>query len=126
MAQKQTDERLRLQTVKLICCLLTPLLDSGLVTAGELSLVRKNLTALAKTGELAPAIPPRLLTGPEAAEMLSVSYSQFRALEKEGAFPFRRRLIGGKTVRYLNTEIIDYIVAGPLAGDRMKEECDEK
>ena len=125
MTENQTNERLRMQTVTLICRLLTPLLDSGLVTAGELSLVRENLTALAKTGELAPVIPPRLLTGPEAAEMLSISYSQFRQLAKEGAFPFRRRLIGGKTVRYLNTEIIDYMLAGSLAGDEMKEDCDE-
>ena len=125
MTENQTNERLRMQTVTLICRLLTPLLDSGLVTAGELSLVRKNLTALAKTGELAPVIPPRLLTGPEAAEMLSISYSQFRQLAKEGAFPFRRRLIGGKTVRYLNKDIIDYAQAGSLVEDDMKEEGNE-
>ena len=47
----------------------------------------------------------------EAAEMLAISYSQFRALEKEGAFPFRRKLVGNKTVRYRNTDIYDYINA---------------
>ena len=116
-------ERLRLQTAHLTCHLLAPLLDSGfvqlligtgVVTTGELSLIRRNLTALAKTGELAPAIVPRLITGQEAAEMLAISYSQFRALEKEGVFPFRRRLIGGKTVRYLNTDIIDYMLVGAV------------
>ena len=107
-------ERLRLQTAHLTCHLLAPLLDSGLVRSSELSIIRRNLTALAKTGELAPAIVPRLITGQEAAEMLAISYSQFRALEKEGVFPFRRRLIGGKTVRYLNTDIIDYMLVGAV------------
>ena len=118
----RTEERLRLQTVYLACRLLAQLLDSGLVTSGELSIIRRNLTALAKTGELAPVIPPRLITGPEAAEMLSVSYSQFRAPEKEGAFPFRRRMIGGKTVRYLNKDILDYAQTGSLEDGCQKEE----
>lgn len=113
--------RLRLQTVQLACSLLAQLLDSGLVMAGELTIIRKNLTALAKTGELAPVIAPKLITPQEAAEMLSISYSQFRALEKEGAFPFRRRMIGGKTVRYLNTEILDYMQVGSITKDSEAE-----
>ena len=111
---ERTRKILRPQTAQLTCRLLAPLMDSGLVTAGELTIIRKNLTALAKTGELAPVIAPKLIKPQEAAEMLAVSYSQFRDLEKEGAFPFRRRMIGGKTVRYLNTEILDYMLAGSL------------
>ena len=111
---KQLRSQLRMQTVRLTCRLLAVLMDDGRVTAGELIIIRKNLTALAKTGELAPVIKPKLITGQEAAEMLSISYSQFRALEKEGTFPFRRRMIGGKTVRYLNTEILDYMLVGSL------------
>ena len=118
----RTEERLRLQTVHLTCRLLAQLLESGLVTGGELSIIRRNLSALAKTGELAPVIPPKLITGPEAAEMLSVSYSQFRALEKEGSFPFRRRMIGGKSIRYLNAEIIDYLFTGSLEDGCQEEE----
>ena len=116
--------RLRLQTVQLTCRLLAPLMDSGLVMAGELTIIRKNLTTLAKTGELAPVIAPKLLTPQEAAEMLAISYSQFRALEKEGAFPFRRRMIGNKTVRYLNTDLIDYLVVGSIA--KTSEAVNEK
>ena len=111
------QNRIRPQTTKLVCRLIAPLLDSGVVTADELSIIRGNLNALAKTGELVPAIAPKLLTGQEAAEMLSISYSQFRALEREGAFPFRRRMIGGKTVRYLNTDILDYMLVGSLQGE---------
>ena len=112
---ERTRNILRPQTAHLTCRLLAPLMDSGLVTASELTIIRKNLMALAKTGELAPVIDPKLLTPQEAAEMLAISYSQFRALEKEGAFPFRRRMIGGKTVRYLNTDLIDYLVVGSIA-----------
>ena len=112
---ERTRNILRPQTAHLTCRLLAPLMDSGLVTVSELTIIRKNLMALAKTGELAPVIDPKLLTPQEAAEMLAISYSQFRALEKEGAFPFRRRMIGGKTVRYLNTDLIDYLVVGSIA-----------
>ena len=121
----QVEQKLRLQTAQLTCRLLAQLLTSGLVTTGELSIIRKHLTALAKTGELAPAVKPKLLTGPEAAEMLAISYSQFRTLEREGAFPFRRRLIGGKTVRFLNTDIVDYMLTGSLESGATKEIDDE-
>jgi len=50
--------------------------------------------------------------GKTAATMLGISYSQFRALEAEGAFlpTIRRRTIGSpKTVRYLNLEILRYM-----------------
>ena len=117
MTTNGTPQKLRPTTARLVCRMLVPLMDSGLVTAGELSIINKNLNSLAKTGELAPVIRPKLITPQEAAEMLSISYSQYRALEKEGAFPFRRRMIGGKTVRYLNTEILDYMLAGSLTGD---------
>ena len=118
------EQRLRLQTVQLTCRLLAPLMDSGLVMARELTIIRKSLTSLAKTGEPAPVVAPKLLTPQEAAEMLAISYSQFRALEKEGAFPFRRRMIGNKTVRYLNTDLIDYLVIGSIA--KTSEAVDEK
>ena len=115
MDDRISRNALRPQTAHLTCRLLAQLLDSGLVTAGELAIIRKNLLALAKTGEMAPAVAPKLVTPQEAAEMLSISYSQFRALEKEGAFTFHRRMIGGKTVRYLNTEILDYMLVGSIA-----------
>lgn len=103
--------KLRPQTVKLTCRLLAPLLDSGLVTAAEYSIIQKNLNSLVKNGELQPAMPIKLMTPQETAEMLGISYSQLRILEKEGAFPFRRKLVGNKTVRYRNTDIYDYINA---------------
>lgn len=103
--------RLRPQTARLVCRLASVLLDSGTITREEYNIISRNLHALAKTGELAPAIAPKLLTPQEVSELLSISYSQLRSLEKEGAFPFSRKLVGNKTVRYRNTDIYDYINA---------------
>ena len=104
---------IRPATARLTARLLAPLLDSGLVTADELAAIRNALTALTKA-DPTPPVAPKLIRPQEAAELLSVSYSQFRALEKEGAFPFRRRLVGNKTVRYLNVEVISYMIDGAL------------
>ena len=102
---------LRPQTVRLTYRLLAPLLDSGLVTADEISIIKRNLEALAKTGEMAPAVPCKLITPQEVAGLLSISYSQFRQLEKDGVFEphFKRRTIGNKTVRYYLPDIVKYM-----------------
>ena len=105
------NQVLRPQTARLVCRLVSVLLDSGTITVEEYNIISRNLHALAKTGELAPAIVPKLLTQQEVAEMLAIAGSQFRKLEKEGIFPFRRKLVGNKTVRYRNTDIYDYINA---------------
>lgn len=110
MRQNSTT-KLRPQTAHLTCRLLVPLLDSGLVSSDEYAIIKRNLDALAKTGELAPAIPQKLITPQEVAEMLCISYSQFRQLEKDGIFEpfFKRRMIGNKTVRYYLPDIIKYM-----------------
>ena len=99
-------------------------MEHGIVTVDEYNTIVSELGYIAKHGERKPAVTPRLVTPEEAAEVLSISYSQFRALEKEGTFPFRRRMIGGKTVRYLNTEILDYMLVGSIA--KNAEEDDKK
>lgn len=95
-------------TVKLIMRLISPLLGTGLVTNTEYSEISKSLAHLAKRGEEMPLIPPRLLTGPQAAEVLGISYSQFRTLLREGELPISRRLVGGRNVRFSNWEILAY------------------
>ena len=100
---------LRPQTVKLIGRLISPLMDYGLVTNTEYNVIISHLSYIAKHGKPMPEIKLRLISGKEAAEMLSISYSQFRSLEKEGVFPFKRRNVGNKTVRYKNIDIIEYM-----------------
>jgi len=56
------NQVLRPQTARLVCRLVSVLLDSGTITREEYNIISRNLHALAKTGELAPAIVPKLLT----------------------------------------------------------------
>ncbi len=105
---------LRPATARLVTRLIAPLLDSGLVTNTEYDAIYQNLAYLAKKGEQMPTIPPRLITGQEAAELLGISLSQFRTLEREGAFPFHRRIVGGRNVRYRNTDIYAYMDTGAV------------
>jgi len=92
-------------TVRLVTKLIAPLLDSGLVTNTEYNAIYQNLAYLAKKGEQMPPVQPRLITGQEAASILGISFSQLRTLEREGALPFKRKIVGGRNVRYRNTEV---------------------
>jgi len=84
--------------------------DSGALTVSEYNLIMKTLRSVAKHGEVRePEVPLRLIDGKEAAAILGISYSQFRALEAEGIFPFQRKMLGKKTVRYRITDINNYI-----------------
>ena len=87
-------------------------LDMGALTANEYNLIMKTLrTVVKKDAPTEPEVPLRLVDGREAADILGISYSQFRALEAEGIFPFRRKMLGKKTVRYRITDINSYILA---------------
>lgn len=105
------EYRLRPQTAQLVCRLLVPLLDSGLVTTDEYAIIKRNLDALAKNGELAPAVQHKLITPQETAELLGISYSQFRQLESEKKFDkyFKRRMVGDRSVRYYLPDIVKYM-----------------
>ena len=103
------NNRIKPITAKLISRLASVLLDSGSLTQCEYDVIKRNLNSLAKTGELALPIESKMLTPQEVAELLAISYSQFRALEKENVFPFKRVMIGSKTVRYRNSDVIKYI-----------------
>ena len=57
-----------------------------------------------------PAIVPKLIDQTEAATMLGISLANFKKLEREDAFPFKRRMVGS-AVRYRNTDVIAFIMA---------------
>ncbi len=94
-------------TARLVARLIAPLMDSGLVWASEYDQLVDAMRGLSKRGASLP--PPQLVDGKTAATMLGISYSQFRALEAENAFPFRRRMVGEKTVRWLNLDLLRYM-----------------
>lgn len=117
------SEQLRPCTVSLVKRLLVPLMTYGVVTNKELQIITESLAHLAKHGVPQPAIQPKLITGQEAADLMSISYSQFREMERNHEFPFKRRSVGKRTVRFLNTDIIKFIeYASIVQPDSLNEE----
>ena len=84
-------------TVKLIGRLLNPLVERSLISQPEFNELIANL---------------RHLSQKEAAELLGVSYTHFRNLERQNIFPFKRRMVG-TAVRYRNTDVIEYLLNLP-------------
>ena len=101
---------IRPQTVRLIKRILTPLADEGLIFVPELNDIIGNLKHVSEKGELLPAIMPKLIDQEAAAAMLGIGLSNFKKLEREGAFSFKRKMVG-TSVRYRNTDVISYILA---------------
>lgn len=95
------------RTVRIVKRIMRPVAEEGLIPLPEFNEIISQLTSLAEHGTVKPAITPRLVDQREAAEMLGVSYSNFKKLEGERAFPFKRKMVG-TSVRYRNTDIIDY------------------
>ena len=98
------------RTVKLLQRLMQPWIEIGYISNLEANHIVSNLNNLIKHNELIPAIAPRLLSQPEVADMLGLSLSNFKTLEKNNAFPFKRKTIGG-SVRYSNLSVIEYIMS---------------
>lgn len=101
---------IRLKTVKIISQLLKPFVSEGVVLVSEEQAIISNLKYLAEKGELIPPVMPKLIDQAQAAEMLSLSLSNFKKIEREGGFPFCRKMVGS-SVRYRNTDITAFILA---------------
>jgi predicted DNA-binding transcriptional regulator AlpA len=98
-----------------------PWIEIGYISNLEANHIVSNLNNLIKHNELIPAIAPRLLSQPEVAEMLGLSLSNFKTLEKNNAFPFKRKTIGG-SVRYSNLSVIEYIMSTEDTTQNQSEE----
>ncbi len=107
--------QVRMKTVKLISNMLRPWLDEGVVYHREASIIISNLKSLAQKGCLAPDVEPKLLTQQEAADMLNIALSNFKKLEQQGVFPFKRKMVHS-AVRYRNTDVIAYMMSDDADG----------
>ena len=108
----QANNNLRMSTVRWLGRHLAIDVDVGGLTVSEYNLIMKTLRAVAKKGDTKePNIPIRLVGGREAADILGISYSQFRALESEGVLRIPRKKLGKKTVRYRNIDINNFILS---------------
>ena len=101
---------IRPKTVKLISRLIKPLTDEGVITVVEEKEIVSNLKHLSEKGILIPLTVPKLIDQKEAAKMLSLGFSNFKKLEKEGVFPFKRKMVGS-SVRYRDIDIIKFIMS---------------
>ena len=110
--KKLTKVPVRNTTVKLIGRILQPISETGTITYPELNEIMSNLRNLAQKGELLPDVIPKLIDQRDAAQMQGISFAHFRNLEREGFFPFKRRMVG-TAVRYYNTDIQKDILSLP-------------
>ena len=100
---------LRLSTVQLVKKIMKPWMEESVISVGEYQCIVANLKYLAEHEQLMPVIVPKLIDMGEAAEMLGISLGMFKKNEHLGHFPFKRKMIG-TSVRFRNTDIIDYIM----------------
>ena len=107
---------IRYQTVRLIGKLLHPLTESNLITIPEYREIISQLKHLADKGTPLPTVIPKLVDQTEAATMLGISLANFKRLEREGYFPFKRKMVD-TSVRYRNTDLTRYILSHDDTGE---------
>ena len=100
--------RISMNTVRFFKRIMRPVAEEGIISLPEYNEAISQLTSLAEHGVPKPAVIPKLLDQREVAEMLNISHSNFKKLEAEGAFPFKRKMVGS-AVRYRNTDVLNYI-----------------
>ena len=99
-----------METVRMFRRIMRPIAEEGVIPLPEYNEAISQLTSLAEHGTQRPIIPPRLVDMKEAASILGVGLSNFKKLEAEGAFPFKRKMVGS-SVRYRNTDSYDFLLS---------------
>ena len=115
------NKTFRESTARFLRRLHTPLLEQGVMTRDEFDLMHTYLSSLAKKGIPPPDVPQKMIRAPEVAELLDISYAEFRKLDKDGFFPFKRRTIG-KSVRYFYPDVVKYMDLGSYESENTMEE----
>ena len=110
MSGYMNEVQISLETVRMIRRVMKPIAETGVISLAELNECVSQLTSLAEHGKLKPIIIPRLVDMKEAAEILGIGLSNFKRLEGENAFPFKRKMVGS-SVRYRNTDLYEYLLS---------------
>ena len=110
------DTQISMETVRFFKRIMRPVAETGIIPLAEYNEAISQLTSLAEHGTQKAAVIPKLLDQREASEMLGIGLSNFKKLESEGAFPFKRKMVGS-SVRYRNTDIINYICMSEGGGE---------
>lgn len=98
------------QTVAVVVALLKTLVKYNVIAPCELRCIEKALTKIAEEGEEPKVEKPRFLERKDVSEMLKLKEKEFARLEREGKFPFKPKYISERTIRYLESEVIDYML----------------
>ncbi len=108
------SKELNMSTVLLVEKVMKPWMEQNVIAPCEYKCIVSNLKYLAENGEMKPAVLPKLIDMEEAAKMLGIGLSLFKKCEREGRFPFKRKMIG-TSVRYRDTDITEYILKDDAA-----------
>ena len=99
-----------METVRMFKRIMRPIAEEGIISLPEYNEAISQLKSLAEHGKSKPVIIPRLIDMKEASEILGIGLSNFKRLEAEGAFPFRRKMVGS-SVRYRNTDLYEFLLS---------------
>lgn len=98
-----------METVRMFKRIMRPIAEEGVIPLPEYNEAISQLTSLAEHGKPKPLLIPHLIDMKEAAELLGIGLSNFKKLESEGAFPFKRKMVGS-SVRYRNTDLYEFLL----------------
>lgn len=104
------DVQISMATVRMIKRVMRPIAEEGIIPLAEYNEAISQLVSLTEHGNPKPVIIPRLIDMKEASEILGIGLSNFKRLEAEGAFPFRRKMVGS-SVRYRNTDLYEFLLS---------------
>ena len=104
------NSHIHLRTVSLISKIIKPWVEEGVVSVPESREIIAQLRNLAQKGKELPMVVPKLVDQKEAAQMIGIGLSNFKKLEGQGGFPFKRRMVG-TSVRYRNTDLVKFILS---------------
>ena len=107
---KMNDVKITMETVRMFKRIMRPVAEEGIIPLPEFNEVISQLTSLAEHGKPKPVIIPRLVDMKEAATILGIGLSNFKKLEGENAFPFKRKMVG-TSVRYRNTDLYEFLLS---------------
>ena len=102
------DTQISMETVRFFKRIMRPVAETGIIPLAEYNEAIAQLASLAEHGIPKHTVIPKLIDQRGTAELLGIGLSNFKRLEAEGAFPFKRKMIGS-SVRYRNTDVISYI-----------------
>ena len=107
---------IRKPSTRLLVDISRSLLNHGVLLIEEYAEIRDAIVSLSTSITKTPSVEDHFLSGPEVAEKLGISFSQFKQLFADGELPFKRHRVGNKSTRYLFSEVLHYMEVASAEG----------